>query len=272
MNSMFRAEDSLIDDERYDRRQRAAWVRTTDRRRRRQIARSRPVGLSIRQLERWIPGGLRGKKAAKDQVVGAEQLHALRGVIAGSSNQPEIDRLKLELFVHAGLHVGEIASLRMADVIEDDGRLSDIIRVGADTGRGRRRRSVPMHPRVADAIGAVRRRHPQLQNIASWQPRQKIRRQSATALLAWFDSLYVRAGARSAEGAPSEPVDHHRLAMGLGALRCDVDEDTEDSCSRRDIRKKARARRRRKEREFIVGDEPEVVAALQGLRLAGDIA
>lgn len=272
MNNMYRAEDSLIDDERYDRRQRAAWVRTTDRRRRRRTTRNRPVGLSVHRFDRWIPHTQHGGRGTQGRSVRARQFSSMLRKMAATSSIPEIDRLKLELFVHAGLHVREIASLRMSDVIEDDGRLSDIIRVGADAGRGRRRRSVPMHPRVADAIGAVRRRHPQLQNIASWQPRQKIRRQSATALLAWFDSLYVRTGARSADGAPSEPVNHHRIAMGLGALRCEVDEDTDDSCSRRDNRKKARVRRRRKERDFIVGDEPEVVAALQGLRLAGDIA
>ena len=271
MNNMYRAEDSLIDDERYDRRQRAAWVRTTDRRRRRRTTRNRPIGLSVHRFDRWA-GTLHGGRATQGRSVRARQFSSMLRKMAATSNIPEIDRLKLELFVHAGLHVREIASLRMSDVIEDDGRLSDIIRVGADAGRGRRRRSVPMHPRVADAIGAVRRRHPQLQNIASWQPRQKIRRQSATALLAWFDSLCVRTGARSADGAPSEPVNHHRIAMGLGALRCEVDEDTDDSCSRRDNRKKARVRRRRKERDFIVGDEPEVVAALKGLRLVGDIA
>ena len=272
MNNMYRAEDSLIDDERYDRRQRAAWVRTTDRRRRRRITRGRPIGLSIRQLDRWIPGGLRGKKAAKDQLVGAAQLHALRGMIAGSSNLPEIDRLKLELYIHAGLHVREIAALRLADVTEEDGSLSDIIRVAADPGRARRRRSVAMHPRVAEAIEAVRRRHPQLQNIASWQPRQKIRRQSATALLAWFNSLYVRAGLCSADGRLGELGATFPASVEFEALHCDVQEDIGDSCLRRDVRKKPRPRRRRKETDFAVGDEPGVFAAPRDFRVAGDRA
>ena len=269
MNNMFRAE-TQIDDERYDRRQRSAWVRTSDRRRRRRIIRNGPIGFSIRQLDRWIPGSLHGRRVAQDQAVKADQFRVMLAEIAGTSNLPEIDRLKLELFARAGLYVREIASLRMDDVTEDDGSLSDFVRVAADPGRGRRRRSLPMHPRVAEAIEAVRRRHPNLQNIGSWQPREKIRRQSATALLAWLNSLYIRAGICSADDTLGEPVDQDGIVMGLGAPRCEVDEDTADSCSRRDVRKKLRARRRRNETDFIVGDEIEVFAARQGFRLAGD--
>jgi hypothetical protein len=60
---------------------------------------------------------------------------------------------------------------------------------------GGRRLNIAMHPGIAEALTAVLQEHPRIRYLAVTKSGKRLRRQSATALMIWFQTLCERSGA-----------------------------------------------------------------------------
>jgi integrase/recombinase XerD len=93
------------------------------------------------------------------------------------------------------LRACEIAGVTLADVTDAEGKLSPWIRVRGKTAKNGRARTIPMHPLIAEAISALRARHPDIDRLAiSSRYGEPLRSQNAAALATWFHRLYPKAG------------------------------------------------------------------------------
>ncbi len=128
-----------------------------------------------------------------------EQIDRVVDHIRNTSTTPERDELMYLLSHLAGLRVGEIAKLSIDTAFLDaEGRIplrneDRTVRVMSNVAKKGRERTVPMHPRVAQALRRFIERYPGLNHVAFSQrnPRQVL---SDNALTVWFFRLYKAAG------------------------------------------------------------------------------
>lgn len=119
--------------------------------------------------------------------------------IHNTSATPERDELMFLLSHLSGLRVSEIAKLNIDTAMLDaEGRIpakqtNRIIRILSNVGKMKKAREIPMHPRVADALRAYIKRHPDLNYIA-FAPANHMARMTVNNLTVWFWRLYKRAG------------------------------------------------------------------------------
>lgn len=116
--------------------------------------------------------------------------------IADNSRSPASDLLKFRLSLRAGLRAGEIAALRVEDMLNANGTIADTIEVRTLKQRYKKRtRDVEMHPDIREALRAVLQKYPSATHIAfslgrDGQPRY----QGAGCVANWFHRLYRKVG------------------------------------------------------------------------------
>lgn len=119
-----------------------------------------------------------------------KDIERLLKLVEGSTIR-ESDRLKILLTYYAGLRVSEIAKLRVNALLDPNGRISSSINVFSDVGKNGRERTIPMHPKIKDALIEFRKRHPSEEFVAL---PHRVRHLTVSNLTVWFHSLYKRAG------------------------------------------------------------------------------
>ncbi|WP_338243178.1 tyrosine-type recombinase/integrase [Aurantiacibacter hainanensis] len=107
---------------------------------------------------------------------------------------PYADLLKFRLTLYAGLRCREVALLSIADIVEPDGTISKVVRVRREVGKGRKERSIPMHPKLTEAVAKFREVHPNMDYVAFSQQWYTPSRQSPSVLASYFYHLYKDAG------------------------------------------------------------------------------
>lgn len=126
------------------------------------------------------------------------QIDGVVEFIHTTSETPERDELMFLLSHLAGLRVSEIVKLNLDTAFLDaEGRVparqaNRMIRILSNVGKMKKAREIPMHPRVADAIKAFMKRHPDLNYIA-FAPTNHMARMTVNNLTVWFWRLYKRA-------------------------------------------------------------------------------
>lgn len=91
------------------------------------------------------------------RVLTDQEFRRLLAVIAQSRHGAR-NRLALMLSYQAGLRVGEIAALKLADVIDKDGEVRDQIRLSAAVTKGGHARVVFVNDRLRRELAAALRR------------------------------------------------------------------------------------------------------------------
>jgi integrase/recombinase XerD len=80
--------------------------------------------------------------------------------VASAERYGPRNRLVLLLGHWAGMRVGEIASLRVSDVLNNDGKVKDSVNLSAEQTKGRSARTVHLPTKLQDEISAYLKRHP----------------------------------------------------------------------------------------------------------------
>ena len=137
-----------------------------------------------------------GKPRGQARIFPAEEIDRLERYISMVSNSPHSDRLKLYLTIYAGLRIGEVQAMHVADLLQKDGSISSYVRVRATIAKGNRERVIPMHPKIRTALTTFMKHHPDIQYIAFSQRGPKPKKQSLTALTNYMWDMYQRAGLR----------------------------------------------------------------------------
>jgi integrase/recombinase XerD len=139
----------------------------------------------------------REKASAKQaNTLSKKSIERVEQHIAVHSRSPASDLLKFRLSLRAGLRAGEIAALRVEDMLAANGAISDKIEVRTLKQRyTKRSRKVEMHPEIREALAELLTQHPCATRVAfslgrDGQPRY----QSAGCVANWFHRLYRNAG------------------------------------------------------------------------------
>lgn len=159
------------------------------------------------------------------KVLDDAEVRHLFGWIEANSRCPEADTLKFALSFFAGLRVGEIQQLTLADVTGPTGHLLPQIRIPASNTKTRQERLVPMHPAVRTAFEAFRSSFPESQHVAISRRYIRYKRQSVTALTNQFHRIYIQAGfvgCSSHSGRRTFITNMARRAHEVGASLRDV--------------------------------------------------
>lgn len=127
-------------------------------------------------------------------VFSEEQIALVESHLGSNRWCPVADRLKFRLSLYAGLRVGEIAELQIADMLEKSGEISNVIRVPANVAKGHKAREIEMHPKIREALVAFIQEYPQSPFVAITVRKFKIRKQNASALGQQFRNLYLEVG------------------------------------------------------------------------------
>lgn len=120
-------------------------------------------------------------------------------LIRETSENPERDELMFLLSHLAGLRVSEIVKLNIDTAFLDaEGRIparqsERFITILSNVGKKEKMRTIPMHPRIADAVKVFIKKFPNL-NYVAYAPRRKMARASVDNITVWFWSFYKRAG------------------------------------------------------------------------------
>jgi len=132
-------------------------------------------------------------------VLNPQQIDKTIQFIRKESDFPERDELMLLLSHLAGLRVSEIVKLDIGTAFLDaSGRIparegDRYITILSNVGKKSKERVIPMHPRIADAIKAFMKRHPDL-NYVAFSPRNNFARASVNGITLWFWNLYRKVG------------------------------------------------------------------------------
>lgn len=130
----------------------------------------------------------------KAPVFSDKQIRRVERYIERFSNATHSDRLKFYLSVYAGLRVGEITDLRIDDLLEKDGSIAKHVRVPAAIAKGKKARSIPMHPKIEQAIGLFLAHYPDVPFVSFSRRWHEPKKQTLTALTNYFPELYKKAG------------------------------------------------------------------------------
>lgn len=142
---------------------------------------------SVNERPRTLAAGRKGGPKKQAKVLEEHHIERVLAHIETSANAPLSDSLKFLLSVRAGLRTSEIADLTIDAMCDADGNVAKNIVV---VGKGRKRRTVPMHPQVRDALLRFRAAHPEVNFVAYSKRWYTIKRQTRPATKAWFLGLY----------------------------------------------------------------------------------
>ncbi|QZH73949.1 MAG: site-specific integrase [Erythrobacter sp.] len=134
-----------------------------------------------------------GKPRGQARILSDTDLVRLEQHIATASNAPHSNRLKVYLTIYAGLRVGEVCQMLVADLLQKDGSISPFVRVRARIAKGNRERVIPMHPKIRAALVEFIKHHPNVPYIAFSHRGAKPKQQSLTALTNYLSDLYQKA-------------------------------------------------------------------------------
>lgn len=133
------------------------------------------------------------KPLGQARILTTEEIARVEKFIDTESNSPHSDRLKFYLSVYAGLRVGEICDTYIADLVQKDGSIASFVRVRARNAKGNRERSIPMHPKIHNAVKAFMKHHPDIPFVAFSHRSTRPKKQSLTALTNYLWDLYAKA-------------------------------------------------------------------------------
>lgn len=132
-------------------------------------------------------------KRGKARVLDEAHIPMVLRHIADTCLSPESDTVKFLLSVRAGLRVAEIAGLTIADLLDANGKVGNVVRVSRYIGKGRKARSIPMHPQLKEALERLYAAFPQMNHVC-FSKRRPARVQSTTAVKHWFSRIYSELG------------------------------------------------------------------------------
>ena len=162
--------------------------------------------------------------------------------ILETARYAERNRLAFVLSIYAGLRVGEIAALTIADVVNQHGEARREIKLGAHQTKGSKGRTVILSTRVRKEIEAFLKPRPMPSHDAPLIQSQRNRRGFSTVTLSMlFKQIYELAGIRTSSHSGRRTFATRLNAKGVGmrtiqklmghrhigttALYCDVAED-----------------------------------------------
>ena len=162
--------------------------------------------------------------------------------ILETTRYAERNRLAFVLSIYAGLRVGEIAALTIADVVNQHGEARREIKLGAHQTKGSKGRTVILSTRVRKEIEAFLKPRPVHSLEAPLIQSQRNRRAFSTVTLSMlFKEIYELAGIRTSSHSGRRTFATRLNAKGVGmrtiqklmghrhigttALYCDVAED-----------------------------------------------
>lgn len=158
-----------------------------------------------------------GKKAP---ILLPKHIEQVEQFIAAESRYPVADQLGFRLSLYAGLRAGEIVQMSIADLVERDGSISSTVTVRPDIGKGGRGRSIPMHPKIADAARTFLKFHPDMPFIAfarrGWRRGDPPKRQSVSSYTNYVHRMYRLAGLSSHSSHSGRRTFITNLARNLG--------------------------------------------------------
>lgn len=163
-----------------------------------------------RSQSRWTKGPRRRAPAFTDK-----QIRKVERYIERRSNAKHSDLLKFYLSVYAGLRVGEITDLRIDDLLEKDGSISAHVRVRAAIAKGKRARSIPMHPKIHTAVRVFLAHHPDVPFVSFSKRWYTPKKQTLTALTNYFWDLYKSAGLKGFSSHSGRRTFITNLARGI---------------------------------------------------------
>jgi len=135
-----------------------------------------------------------GRPRGQAGIFTAAQITCVEKYIENQSLAPHSDRLKFYLTIYAGLRIGEVCEIYLADLVNKDGSISDFVRVRARIAKGNRERLVPMHPKIRSAVRQFMLHHPGVPYVAFSHRSSQPKKQSLTALTNYMARLYILAG------------------------------------------------------------------------------
>ena len=163
--------------------------------------------------------------------------------IIQTTRHADRNRLAFVLSIYAGMRVGEIAALKIGDVINQHGEARPEIKLDAHQTKGTKGRTVVLSTRIRREIAAYLKsqpeRHLDTPLIISQRNRQAF---SSLTLSMLFNEIYEIAGIRTSSHSGRRTFATRLNAKGIGmrtieklmghkhigttALYCDVSEDT----------------------------------------------
>ena len=188
----------------------------------------RDVSPAYSELPTLKPGSRAEKKRKKAPLKRASLLNptAIRRVeehLRDNSRSFESDLLKFRLSIRGGLRAGEIADLPIDAMLNASGRIEDTIDVYAS--KTDKRRSVPMHPEVHEALANLLARYPYASYAAFSVGRHgTLRRQSASCLSNWFFRLYDKVDLIGCSSHSGRRTFATEVARNLAANQCSLKE------------------------------------------------
>ena len=162
--------------------------------------------------------------------------------IIETTRHADRNRVAFVLSIYAGMRVGEIAALKISDVINQHGEVRSEIKLGANQTKGKKGRTVILSGRVRREIGAYLKSQPERHFdsplIYSKRNHQAF---SSLTLSMLFKEIYETAGIRTSSHSGRRTFATRLNAKGIGmrtiqklmghkhigttALYCDVSED-----------------------------------------------
>lgn len=121
------------------------------------------------------------------------QIEELLEVARITSSVPESAELRVLLSFFGGLRAAEIANLPVAAMTTVSGDVAYTIDV---VGKRKKSRTIPMHPRIREALQRFMRRYPEARFVSvSRRTRKKpLQKMSANWVTTWFHRLYTLTG------------------------------------------------------------------------------
>jgi len=163
--------------------------------------------------------------------------------IIETTRHAERNRLAFVLSIYAGLRVGEIAALTIADVATTNGEVRREIKLGAHQTKGSKGRTVVLSHRVREEVETCIKGRPGQRHDAPLIASQRNRRPFSNVSLSMvFKEIYELAGVRTSSHSGRRTFATRLNAKGVGmrtiqrlmghrhigttALYCDVSDET----------------------------------------------